>query len=137
MYLFDTDVISNLFKPNPSERLLAKLDGLEQRQQFISTITIFEIVYGAAKSKRTEYHLKNLNDVLLPAVNIVGFDTKAAFLCGHMRAILETQGRRLSLADNQIAAIAMANELTLITGNTRHFMRIEGLKVENWLTQES
>jgi tRNA(fMet)-specific endonuclease VapC len=136
-YLFDTDVISNIFKPRPSERLLEKLDLLDQGQQFISTVTIFEIVYGAAKSSRIEYHLKNLKDVLLPAVNIVAFDTKAAFVCGHIRAVLEKQGQGLSLADIQIAAIAIANELILITGNTGHFMRIEGLKIENWLTQES
>ena len=136
-YLFDTDVISSIFKPRPSERLLAKLDGLEQRQQFISTITIFEIVYGAAKSDRSEYHMKNLKDVLLPAVNIVCFDTKAAFVCGHIRAALEKQGQKLPLADIEIAAIAIANELILITGNTGHFMRIEGLKIENWLTQEN
>ncbi len=133
MYLFDTDVISNIFKPNPSEGLLVKLGGLAQTEQFISTITIFEIVYGAIKSGRADYHLNNLRNILLPSVNIVGFDTKAAFECGRIRAELENQGRRLSLADLQIASIAMANELTLVTGNTKHFTRVDGLKVENWL----
>jgi tRNA(fMet)-specific endonuclease VapC len=137
MYLFDTDVISNIFKPFPSELLMGKLRRLEQRDQYISTITILEIVYGAARSDRTDYHLKNLEEILLPSVNIVGFDTKAAFICGHLRANLEKQGRTLSLADMEIAAITMANDFTLITGNTKHFARIKGLKLENWLISDS
>ena len=136
MYLFDTDVITNIFTPYPSEMLIGKLSRLEQRDQYISTITILEIVYGAAKSDRTDYHLKNLEELLLPSVNIAGFDTKAAFICGHLRANLEKQGRTLSLADMEIAAIAMANDFTLITGNTKHFARINGLKLENWLEPE-
>ena len=54
----------------------------------------------------------------------------------HLRANLEKQGRTLSLADMEIAAIAMANDFTLITGNTKHFARINGLKLENWLEPE-
>ena len=136
MYLFDIDVITNIFKPSPSEMLIGKLSRLEQRDQYISTITIFEIVYGAAKSDRTDHHLRNLEEILLPSVNVVGFDSKAAFMCGRLRADLEKQGRMLSLADMEIAAIAMANEFTLITGNAKHFARIKGLKLENWLAAE-
>lgn len=69
MYLFDTDVITNIFKPSPSEMLIGKLSRLGQQDQYISTITIFEIVYGAAKSDRTDYHLRNLEEILLPSVN--------------------------------------------------------------------
>lgn len=112
--------------------LLSKLSRLAQRDQYISTITILEIVYGAEKSDRTEYHLRNLREILLPSVNIAGFDTKAAYICGRLRASLERKGRALSLVDMEIAAIAMANNFTLVTGNTRHFVRIKGLKLENW-----
>ena len=133
MYLFDTDVISHIFKPHPSVSLMKRIGRLAQHEQFISTITISEIVYGAMKSERVEYHLKNLEEILLPSVNIVGFDAKSAYICGRIRAGLEKKGMPLSLADLEIAAIAMANELTLITGNTKHFQRIEGLRMENWL----
>lgn len=133
MYLFDTDAITNVLKPRPNKSLLEKLSHLSQKDQYVSTITIFEIVYGAMKSVRPEYHLRNLEDVLLPSVNIAGFDTKAAYICGRIRGDLESQGRTISLADMQIAAIAMANNFILITGNTRHFERIDGLKLENWL----
>ena len=133
MYLFDTDVLTNIVKPRPSPRLLEKLSILQQDQQYVSTITISEIVYGAEKSNRPEYHLKNLETVLLPAVNIVSFDAKSAYVCGRIRAELEKRGMSLALADLEIASIAIANDFPLVTNNLRHFERIERLRCEGWL----
>jgi predicted nucleic acid-binding protein len=133
MYLFDTDIITHIFKKQPSEKLLARLSEIPQPAQHISTITIAEIVYGAWKSSQPRRHLDNLEKVLLPAVNIVGFDAAAAYVCGGLRARLEQAGTPLALADLEIASIAIANELTLVSGNLRHFTRIQELRVENWL----
>ncbi|RJX26918.1 MAG: type II toxin-antitoxin system VapC family toxin [Desulfurivibrio sp.] len=133
MYLFDTDIITNIFKKTPSPVLLDRLAGTAQNAQHISTITISEIVYGVWKSSRPQHHLRNLEQILLPAVNIVGFDAKAAYVCGSLRARLEHGGTPLALADLEIAAIAIANDLTLVSGNLRHFERISELKTENWL----
>ena len=133
MYLFDTDIITNIFKKKPSAKLLEKLAGTARRDQFISTITISKIVYGAWKSSQPHHHLNNLEKILLPSVNILGFDSKAAYVCGNLRAGLEKAGTHLALADLEIAAISIANELTLVSGNLGHFSRIEGLKLENWL----
>lgn len=133
MFLFDTDIIANIFKQHPSKPLIKHLSIIPQRDQYISTITISEIVYGAMKSSRPEYHLKNLEDILLPSVNIVGFDTKAGYICGRIRAELERKGLPLPLADLEIAAIAIAGDFTLISGNTKHFQRIDELRIENWL----
>jgi tRNA(fMet)-specific endonuclease VapC len=133
MYLFDTDIITNIFKKQPTPGLLARLVDIPRRQQHISIVTISEIVYGACKSDRPAHHLRNLQEVLLPAVNILGFDSRAAFVCGRVRAELEKAGTPLALADLEIASIALANKLVLVTGNTRHFVRISELTVENWL----
>jgi tRNA(fMet)-specific endonuclease VapC len=133
MFLFDTDTITNSLKPQPSPSLLQKLANTPQSHQYISTITVFEIVYGAEKSIRPQFHLTNLQNLLLPAVNIASFDTKAAYICGQLRAELEKRGTPLALADMQIAAIAIANDFTLITHNTRHFKRVPLLKFEDWL----
>jgi tRNA(fMet)-specific endonuclease VapC len=78
--------------------------------------------------------MSNLQNILLPAVNILGFDSKAAYACGRLRAELEKAGTPLALADLEIAAIAIANKLALVTGNSRHFTRISGLTIQNWLT---
>ncbi len=133
MFLFDTDTITNIVKPRPSQNLLEKLENVSKNQQYISTITISEIVYGAEKSQRPEYHLNNLETILLPAVNIVGFDTKAAYVCGRIRAELEKRGTSLDLADLEIVSIAIANNLILVTNNVRHFERVPLLQFENWL----
>ncbi len=133
MYLFDTDIITNVLKKTPSRKLLNKLSALPRQKQFISTITITEIVYGAMKSNRAEFHLTNLEKILLPAVNIAVFDSKAAYVCGRLRAELEKKGTPLDLADLEIAAITLSRDFTLVTGNTRHFDRIEELRLENWL----
>ncbi len=133
MYLFDTDTLTNIVKPRPSPHLLKRLSGLTHEQQYVSTITISEIVYGAEKSNRPEHHLNKLETILLPAVNIVGFDAKAAYVCGRIRAELEKKGTPLDLADLEIASIAIANDFTLVTHNIRHFERIKRLQCESWL----
>lgn len=133
MFLFDTDIITNVFKKRPSKNLLKRLADVPRNEQFISTITISEIVYGAMKSDKPDHHLNNLEMILLPSVNVVGFDTKAAYICGQLRADLEKKGIPLDLADLEIAAICIAANLTLITGNTRHFSRVSSLRHENWL----
>jgi len=92
MYLFDTDIITNIFKRRPSVVLLTRLANTPRTQQHISTVTVAEIVYGACKSGRADHHLQNLQQVLLPAVNLLGFDSKAAFVCGRIRAMLEKAG---------------------------------------------
>lgn len=133
MYLFDTDIITNIVKPRPSANLLKRLGQVPHSQQYVSTVTISEIVYGAEKSDRPEFHLHNLERVLLPAVNIIGFDAKAAYVCGRIRAELEKKGTPLALADLEIASIAIANNFMLITNNVKHFRRIAQLNYENWL----
>lgn len=133
MYLFDTDTITGILKKSPFPGLVKKLQKLKKSNQFIPTITISEIVYGAYKSSRPDYHIERLEKLLLPAVNILIFDTKASYICGRLRAELQQKGMTLTLADLQIASIAIANDLILITGNTKHFKRIDMLKIDNWL----
>lgn len=101
--------------------------------QFISTITVAEIVYGGMKSNRPAYHLKNLIELIVPSVNILTFDSQSAFVYGKIRADLEIKGKTINHTDMQIASIAIAYDLTLITGNTKHFSRIQDLKIKNWL----
>lgn len=132
-YLFDTDIISNVFKKRPSKNLLGRLSKTPQKDQYISSITISEIVYGAWKSNQPHLHLDNLEKILLPAVNIVNFDSKAAYVCGGIRAKLENEGTPLALADLEIASIALCHDLVLVSGNLRHFSRVPNLRLENWL----
>lgn len=56
---------------------------------------------------------------------------------GPLRAQLEASGERLDEPDLRIASIALSRELTLVTGNVRHFARVPGLDVEDWLTGQA
>jgi predicted nucleic acid-binding protein len=60
MYLFDTDVISHLFKKKPPPVPANRLAAVPARDQFISTFTVAAIVHGARKSARPDFHLDNL-----------------------------------------------------------------------------
>jgi predicted nucleic acid-binding protein len=133
MYLFDTDAITNILKKKPSKKLLRNIGSVSKKEGNISTITLGEIIYGAYRSPDPGFHLNNLKTVLLPKVNILTFDSRAAYFYGKIRAALEVIGKTIPHADIQIASIASANDLILITGNIRHFNRISGLIVKDWI----
>jgi len=133
MYLFDTDSISNLLKKTPSKKFIEKICNLDKNDQYISTITVGELVYGAFKSDESQSYLEKIKNIILPAVNVLSFDISASFIYGKIRSELKREGIIISDADIQIASIAIANKLILITGNTRHFENIKYFGVENWL----
>lgn len=133
MYLFDTDVLSYLLKRAPSPTLLTRLAAVPGEHQFTSAITVGEMVYGAYRSPRREQLLQQLEDRLWPNLRILPFNRAAAETYGRLRAGLEQAGTPLSEPDLRIAAIAMTHRLTVVTGNERHFSRVPGLQVENWL----
>jgi tRNA(fMet)-specific endonuclease VapC len=133
-YLFDTDTLSNPLKKSPSLTLLRRLAGVPPEQQFTSAITVGEMIYGAHKSQRRDDILQRLNDDVWPNVQILSFDTAAAQVYGPLRRELERRGTPVAEPDLRIASIALAQGLTLITGNVRHFSKVPGLLIENWLT---
>jgi len=134
MYLFDTDTISNLLSKRPSTQLRRRLAKVPPERQFTSTITVAELYYGVYKSPRPEGFRRRLEQEVLPRVRVIPFDRRAAAVYGRVRAELERRGEPLSDPDLLIAAIALSRGLTVVTGNVRHFARVSGLTVENWLS---
>lgn len=92
-------------------------------------------MFGAYRSSRPEVHLRNLEHGVLPRVQVIDFDEKAARVCGELRAKLQKAGTPIATADLMIAATAISRALILVTGNERHSRRIPGLTVENWLDE--
>lgn len=133
MYLFDTDILSQVLKRAPSPTLLTRVAAVPAEQQFTSAITVGEMVYGAYRSDRPDHFLRQLEERLWPNIRILPFDRTAAETYGRLRAQLEEAGVPLAEPDLRIAAIALTHDLTMVTGNVRHFSRVPGLRTENWL----
>jgi tRNA(fMet)-specific endonuclease VapC len=133
MFLFDTDTLSNLLKKVPSSNLLSRLAKVKRHDQFTTSITVGEMVYGAFKSDRPDYFLEKLDNLLLPNLTILPFDEAAARKYGELRADLERTGIMIGEPDLRIASICLIHQLILITGNLKHFIKIKELEIQNWL----
>ena len=132
MYLFDTDTLSNLMKRSPSHDLLKRVGSVPVGNQFTSSITLGELIYGARKGG-PENLLEKIERHVSAKLPILPFDAGAARRYGEVRAELERQGTPIGDADVRIAAIALVRRLVVVTGNVRHFRKIPHLTVENWL----
>jgi predicted nucleic acid-binding protein len=132
VYCFDTDVVSATMRRDPPLHLVRRLAVVPVAEQFTTSITLGELVYGAARKGSNEL-VERVRELVLSGLPVLAFDRAAAEVYGRIRARLEREGRRLAEPDLRIAAIALARDLTLVTGNVRHFRRVPELRVENWL----
>lgn len=130
MYLLDTNIVSYWMRGDP--KLILKLKSYRPDELALATITLAEIYYGIEKStvKKKERRLKIAR--IKSQLIIHPFNEPAAVKYGAIRAALEKQGQPISERDLQIAAVAMANQLCVVTHNTREFSRIPKLMVEDW-----
>ena len=107
-----------------------KLESLPKSEIAVCSIVKAEMFYGSMKSenpqKSLEIQMKFLNQF-----RSLSFDDEAALIFGELRADLAKKGTPIGAYDLQIAAIALANNLTLITHNTKEFSRISDLKIED------
>ena len=129
--VLDTDVVSDLMRPRPSPSLVARLGEVPLLEQATTAVTVGELAYGAHRIERLELFERAMR--LLGGVRVLPFDGDAGRCYGRIRSELERQGTRLDDPDLRIAATTLAHDAMLITGNTRHFQRVPGLKHENWL----
>lgn len=131
MIVLDTDVISNLMRPRPAPTLVARLAEIPVHEQGTTAITLGELAYGAQRVARAELYQRAMR--LLGDATVLPFDRAAAERYGHIRSELERDGMHLADPDLRIAATVLAHDAALITGNTRHFDRVPGLTVQDWL----
>jgi tRNA(fMet)-specific endonuclease VapC len=129
-YLLDTDACIYAINRR-SDVLLSRL-MLAVDDTGMSSISIAELSYGAERSQRVA---ANMAAVLSFArlVQVVDFDTEAAFHYGQIKAYLAKAGTPIGPYDLLIAGHARALGVTLVTNNRREFDRVPGLSVENWL----
>ena len=133
-YLLDTNTLSALMKRTRSADLLLRMAMTAQEDRATSSVSLAELLFGAYRARsRSEELLRMIAQEVPGNMWVLPFDEEAAEEYGRLSAYLEAQGTPIGEADTQIAAIALANDLTVVTGNVRHFERVPGLTVENWL----
>ncbi len=95
-------------------------------------VTAAELYFGAAKSAAPERN-RPLVDKFLASLPVLRPDLAAAQVFGEAKALLQRAGTPLADADLFIAATAITHGAAVITGNQRHFQRIPGVRVEDWI----
>ena len=128
-YLLDTNTLIYYFKGlgNVKERLLV----CQPSEIVLSSVVYYELQVGILKSTSPQKRIAQLA-ILKNQVSWVDFDEKSAQATAQVRVELERIGKPIGSYDVQIAGMAVANDLILVTHNTGEFGRVSGLKLEDW-----
>ena len=129
-YMLDTNICIYIIKHKPETVTLRFMEH-EPGEICISSITYAELMHGAEKSSIPERNRLAVSLFLSP-ITVLDYDAAAAEEYGRVRADLERKGTPIGPLDMLIAGHAKSRSLILITNNTREFIRVAGLTVENW-----
>ncbi|HYS48061.1 MAG TPA: type II toxin-antitoxin system VapC family toxin [Xanthobacteraceae bacterium] len=102
----------------------------------LSSIVLFELRYGAAKSARPERNARRIVDFLAGPIEVLPFEEADADEAGDIRAALERAGTPIGPYDVLVAAQARRRNAVLITANRREFARVPRLRFEDWAKSE-
>ena len=133
MYLLDTNICIYLMK-NSFPSMTEKVFSHSPSEFYISSITVYELEYGAAKSRWGERTRQNLH-LFLATFNILEFDSSDAVSAGMILAHLEKIGTPIGAYDIHLAGQALSKSLTFITHNADEFGRVPGLAIADWVKE--
>jgi tRNA(fMet)-specific endonuclease VapC len=133
MYLLDTNALTRLARG--IDRAIAQKVEENILNCRLSAIAWYELQYGAARSPNQERAVPRLKFLrsIMPAID--DFDGHAAQRAAEVRALLETMrpnAQPIGPYDVLLAGHALAMGAILVTHNTREFVRVPGLSVEDW-----
>ncbi|MFZ1343450.1 type II toxin-antitoxin system tRNA(fMet)-specific endonuclease VapC [Thiothrix eikelboomii] len=131
LYMLDTDTSSYIIKNRP-ESVRRRLAQVKPEQLCISIITYAELLYGVERSSSQQVNHEIVMDFVRRLL-VQTWDEAAAEVYAKLRADLERVGQPIRGMDMQIAAHALSLQAILVTNNTRHFERVSGLVLENWV----
>ena len=128
-YMLDADTVSYALRGHG--QVGTRLLEHQPSEVCISAITLAELNFGA-QAKRSQ-KIRNAIRRFTSDIAVVPFDEASAERFGVVAATLATRGQPIGLYDTLVAAQALSLGLTVVTNNTRHFSRVPGLVVENWV----
>ena len=120
-----------LYKLNLSPTIRVAFPPLKFELKNSTHLISKKIPNGFYKSSKQQKNLANLREFFGDFISLP-FDGQAADICGRIRASLARRGTPIGPYDFQIAAIALANNLILVSHNVDEFSRVEGLRIEDW-----
>jgi tRNA(fMet)-specific endonuclease VapC len=132
-HLLDTNSFIDHLRCGPASNVTAKLLAAPPGSVYLCSVVLAELLYGAMHSSPAH---RAANIALVAALRqqfvSLPFDDRAAEEYGKIRAHLAAMGTSIGPNDLMIAAIALANQMTLVTHNTAEFSRVPGLTLEDW-----
>lgn len=132
VYLLDTNIVSYYLRRSSPALETRVSDALQAQTLAISALTRAELRFGqlgmAAEDRR-----RDLIDHFLLRLPNIPWSSHAADHYGAIKDLHKRQGTPIGELDTQIAAHALAEKLILVTHNTRHFEKVPGLTLEDWL----
>ncbi len=136
MFLLDTNVISELSKPEPNPAVLRWFAHTPAQQIYISSVTLCEIEFGLAllpAGKRRDALSAAMHGLVQEDFEgrCLPVDAQCAVAYGRLAANEQQQGRTCGTEDAMIASIALTRQYTLVTRNVKDFQGIEGLRIVN------
>jgi tRNA(fMet)-specific endonuclease VapC len=132
-HLLDTNAFVDHLRRGPASKVTAKLLAAPPGSIYLCSVVLAELIFGAVRSGPAH---EAANRALIAGLQAqcrpVSFNDQAAEEYGKLRAYLTGLGQLIGPNDLMIAAIALANKLTLVTHNTAEFSRVPGLALEDW-----
>jgi tRNA(fMet)-specific endonuclease VapC len=129
MYLLDTNPLIYAFKG--MGRCRERIDQQDPASLHLSTLSVFEIEFGLARSTNPQPMRMFLTDACR-RYTCLPLDESSAAEAGRLRDSLQRVGTPIGPYDLLLAGTARAHNLTVVTRNLREFSRVPGLRVENW-----
>jgi len=127
-YLLDTNAVIAILK-SATAPIAVQIRRHDPREIVLSSIVTHELYFGAYKSQFPDANLKRLDALRF---EVLAFDKEDSIAAGKVRAELQSLGTPIGPFDVLIAGQALCRGLTLVTANTREFVRVQGLTVEDW-----
>ena len=130
-YMLDTDMCSYIIKERPAS-VLEHFKKLDMDNICISIVTYAELIYGVERSSSRRINHAVIKD-FTRHLDVIKWDVNAAEQYAVIRTKLEAKGTQIGAMDMMIAAHAKSLNTILVTNNQKHFTKVTGLKIENWV----
>ena len=130
-YMMDTDICSYIIKERP-DSVRRHFQTISMGSICISVVTYAELMYGVERSSSKRIN-RSVIEQFVSHLEVVKWDKEAADKYAIIRARLDDSGSPIGAMDMMIASHAASTNAVLVTNNQRHFKKVPGLKIENWV----